>query len=49
MLENLLPFGGIIVSTEIRLELSRKDLERGGLSNTVRSDQTKNLTRSRGR
>lgn len=48
MFQNLLPFRWIIVSSKIGLEFSRKDFEGGGFSNTVRSDQTEDLTWTRG-
>jgi len=42
--ENLGPLGGVVVSTEIWLELARKDFECSGFSDTVCSDQTEDLT-----
>ena len=48
MFQDLLPFRWIIVSSKIGLEFSRKDFQGGGFSNTVRSDQTEDLTWTRG-
>lgn len=44
ILEDLGPLGRIIVSTEIGLELARKNLERRRLADTVGADKTEDLT-----
>ena len=43
VLQNLLPIRRIIISTQIRLQLSRQHLQRRALSNTVRSNQSQYL------
>ena len=47
MLQNLGPFGRIVVSSQVGLELSCQDLQCRRLSDTVGSYQTQDLTRSR--
>jgi hypothetical protein len=47
VLERLVPVGRIVIATQIRLLLSRQDLERRRLSDTVRADETEDLTRTR--
>lgn len=49
MLDNILPVGGVVVTTQVGLELSTQDLQGSTLANTVGSDQTKNLTGTRHR
>jgi hypothetical protein len=44
MLQDLLPFGWVVVSSEIGLEFTGKDLEGGRFTDTVGTDQTENLT-----
>jgi hypothetical protein len=44
MLEDLLPFGWVVVSSEVGLEFTGKDLEGGRFTDTVGTDQTENLT-----
>lgn len=43
MLDDILPVRGVIVATEVGLELSTENLQRGTLSDTVGSNQTKDL------
>lgn len=44
--EDFGPFGWVVVSTEIWLELAGEDFESGGFTDTVGSDQTEDLARS---
>lgn len=44
VLQNLLPVRRVVVTTEVRLELATKNLQRGTLSDTVCSNQTEDLT-----
>jgi hypothetical protein len=46
VLDNVLPIRRVVVSAQVGLELSTKNLQSGTLSNTVCSDQTKNLAGS---
>jgi len=46
MLQNILPVWGVVISSQVGLELSCQDLECGRLSDTVGTDQTQNLTGS---
>lgn len=46
VLQNILPVGDVIEAAQVGLELSCKDLECSRLSDTVGSDQSKNLSRS---
>ncbi|KAI6772291.1 hypothetical protein HG530_003249 [Fusarium avenaceum] len=47
VLDDILPVRRVIVSTQVGLKLSTQDLEGGTLSDTVGSNETQNLTRSR--
>ena len=47
--QNLFPIWWIIISAEIRLQLSAEDLQRGALANTVCSNKTQHLPRPRHR
>ena len=44
VLQDFLPVGRVVVTTEVRLQLATENLQRGTLSNTVCSNQTENLT-----
>lgn len=46
VLQDLLPVGRVVIPAQVRLELATQDFQRGTLSNTVGSDETKNLTRT---
>lgn len=46
MLQNLLPVWWVVISAQVWLLLAGQDLQRCALSNTVRSHQSKHLTRS---
>jgi hypothetical protein len=46
VLDNVLPVWWVIISSQVRLQFTTENLQCGTLSNTVSSDQTKNLTRS---
>ena len=46
VLQDLLPVGRVIVTTEVRLQLATENLQRSTLSDTVCSDKTENLTRA---
>lgn len=43
VLNNILPVGGVVVTTKIGLEFTTENLQGGTLANTVGSDKTKNL------
>jgi len=45
VLDDILPVGGVLEFSEIGLELSAKNLERGTLSDTVGSYKTQNHSR----
>jgi hypothetical protein len=47
VLDNVLPVGRVIVTTQVRLELSGENFQSSTLANTVGSDKTEDLTRSR--
>lgn len=47
VLDNVLPVRGVVVSTQVGLELATQNLEGGTLSNTVGSNKTEDLARSR--
>jgi hypothetical protein len=47
VLDDILPVRRVIVSTQVGLKLSTQDLEGGTLSDTVGSNKTQDLTRSR--
>lgn len=44
VLQNLLPVGRVVVTSQVGLELATKNLQGGTLSDTVCSNETKNLT-----
>lgn len=44
MFQYFCPFGRGVVFAQIRFELAREDFESGGFTDTVRTDQTENLT-----
>lgn len=44
ILQDLLPVRGVVVAAQVGLKLSTQNLQRSTLSDTVGSDETKNLT-----
>lgn len=49
VLDDIFPVGGVIVATQVRLELSGENLQGGTLANTVGSDKTEDLVGARHR
>jgi hypothetical protein len=49
VLDDILPVWRVIVTTEVGFELAAQNLQGSALSDTVRSDQTKDLTGTRHR
>lgn len=47
ILENLLPVGRVIISSQVGLQFTTQDLQRSTLPNTVCSHETKDLARTR--
>lgn len=47
MLQDLLPIRRVVITTKVRLQLAAEDLQCRTLANTVRSNQTQDLTRTR--
>lgn len=47
MLDDVLPVRGVIEATQVRLELATENLQGGTLANTVGSDETEDLVRTR--
>lgn len=46
MLQNLLPVRGVVVATQVGLELAAENLQRGTLANTVCANETQHLART---
>jgi hypothetical protein len=46
VLDHILPVRRVVVATQVGLELSAENLQRGTFTNTVGSDKTENLARS---
>ena len=44
VLDNILPVWRVLETTQVWLQLSGEDLQRSGLSNTVSSNETENLS-----
>lgn len=44
ILQDLFPIGGVVIASKVRLQLATEDLQSRTLSNTVRSDEAKNLS-----
>lgn len=46
VLDDVLPVGRVVVATQVGLELSTENLQRGTLSDTVGSNKTQNVART---